>query len=120
MGRSSPTVAIQSSFLWAKYCFIKFACCDINAKLKLYDVIKIRAKFKTAQLENFLLCRDIKLLVATYSTFGGTSHPLAMTANISFMYNDVATTSFWRNCSCCDFCLFLPSILSESRHQSLL
>ena len=46
-------------------------------------VIKFRAKLKTAQLENFLLCRDIKLLVATYLTFGGTSHPLAATSNIS-------------------------------------
>ena len=108
-----------NQFLWANYCFIKFACRDINAKLRLYVVIKIRAKFKTAQLENFLLCRDIKLLVATYSTFGGTSHPLATTANISSMYNDVATTSSWRNCSCRDFYLFLPSILTESRHQSL-
>ena len=48
MGRSSPTVAIQSSFLWANYYFIKFVCRDINFELKLYAVIKIRAKFKTA------------------------------------------------------------------------
>ena len=81
--------------------------------------IKFRAKLKTAQLANFLLCRDIKLLVVTYSTFGETSHPLATTANISSMFYDVATTSSWRNCSCRDFCLFLPSILTESRHQSL-
>ena len=59
MGRSSPTVAIQSSFLWANHYFIKFDCRDINAKLKLYAVIKIRAQFKTAQLAKFLLCRDI-------------------------------------------------------------
>ena len=58
---------------------------------------KIRAKFKISQLAKFLLCRDIKLLVATYSTFGGTSHPLAATANISSMCYDVATTSSWRN-----------------------
>ena len=44
-------------FLWANQYFIKFACRDINAKLKLYDVIKIRAQFKTAQLAKFLLCR---------------------------------------------------------------
>ena len=53
-------------FLWVNHYFIKFTCHDINAKLKFYVVIKIRAKFKTAQLANFLLCRDIKLLVATY------------------------------------------------------
>ena len=96
-----------------------FVCRDFNAKLKLYTVIKIRENFKTAQLENFLLCCDIKLLVTTYSTFGGTSHPLAATTNISSLYYDVATTSSRRNCSCRDFCFFLPSILTESRHQSL-
>ena len=42
-------------------------------------VIKFRAKLKTGQLENFLLCRDIRLFVATYLTSGGTSHPLAAT-----------------------------------------
>ena len=57
-----------------------FSCRDFNASLKLYAVIKIRAKLKTAQLADFLLCRDIKLLVATYSTFGGTSHLMAATA----------------------------------------
>ena len=62
-----------------------FACRDFNASLKLYAVIKFRAKLKTAQLATFLLCRDITLLVATYSTFSGTSHPLAATANISSM-----------------------------------
>ena len=46
-------------------------------------VIKFRAKLKTAQLANFLLCRDIRLFVATYLTSGGTSHPLAATSNIS-------------------------------------
>ena len=60
-----------------------FACRDFNASLKLYVVIKFRAKLKTVQLANFLLCRNIKLLVETYSTFGGTSHPLAATSNIS-------------------------------------
>ena len=94
MGRSSPTVAIQSSFLWANHYFIKFACRDINAKLKLYVVIKIRAQFKTAQLAKFLLCRDIKFLVATYSVFSGTSHPMSTTVIISSMYYDVTTTSF--------------------------
>ena len=84
-------------FLWANHYFIKFSCRDINAKLKLYAVIKLRAKFKTAQLANFLLCRDIKLLVATYSAFGGISHPLAVTANIPSMCYDVATTSSKRN-----------------------
>ena len=52
MGRSSPTVAIQSSFLWANHYFIKFACRDINAKLKLYVVFKIRAQFKTASWQS--------------------------------------------------------------------
>ena len=49
-------------FFWANHYFIKFACRDINAKLKLYAVIKIRAQFKTAQLAKFLLCRDINFL----------------------------------------------------------
>ena len=62
-----------------------FACRDFNSSLKLYAVIKFRAKLKTAQLANFLLCRNITLLVATYSTLGGISHPLAATANISSM-----------------------------------
>ena len=42
-----------------------FACRDFNVSLKLYAVIKFRAKLKTAQLANFLLlsrqltvCRD--------------------------------------------------------------
>ena len=42
-----------------------FACRDFNASLKLYTVIKIRAKWKIAQLASFLLlsrqltvCRD--------------------------------------------------------------
>ena len=60
-----------------------FACRDFNASLKLYAVIKFKAKLKNTQLANFLLCRDITLLVATYSTFGGTSHLLAAIANIS-------------------------------------
>ena len=60
-----------------------FACRDFNVRLKLYVVIKFRAKLKNFQLENFLLCRDIRLFVATYLTSGGTSHPLAATSNIS-------------------------------------
>ena len=80
---------------------------------------KIRAKFKTAQLATFLLCRDITLLVMTYSTLGGTSHPLAATGNISSMCYDVATTSSKRNLLLSRPLLFLPSILTESRHQSL-
>ena len=60
-----------------------FSYRDFNVRLKLYAVIKFRAKLKTAQLENFLLCRDIRLFVATYLTSGGTSHPLAATLNIS-------------------------------------
>ena len=57
----------------------KFACRDFNVSLKLYDVINFRAKLKIVQLANFLLCRDIRLFVATYLTSGGTSHPLAAT-----------------------------------------
>ena len=47
-------------------------------------VIKFRAKLKTAQSANFLLCHDIRLFVATYLTSGGTSHPLAATYGVSF------------------------------------
>ena len=46
-------------------------------------VINFRAKLKIAQPANFLLCRDIRLFVATYLTSGGTIHPLAATSNIS-------------------------------------
>ena len=60
-----------------------FSCRDFNVRLKLYAVIKFRAKLKTTQLANFLLCRDIRLFVATYLTSSGTSHPLAATSNIS-------------------------------------
>ena len=46
-----------------------FACRDFNVSLKLYVVIKIRAKWKTAQLANFpLLCHDNLLFVATAVT----------------------------------------------------
>ena len=58
---------------------VNFACRDFNVSLKLYAIIKFRAKLKIAQLANFQLCRDIRLFVATYLTSGGTSHPLAAT-----------------------------------------
>ena len=103
----------------ANHYFIKFACRDINFASLLFKNINFRAFKRLSSWQGTLLYRDIKFLVATYSTFGGTSHPMATTANISSMYFDVATTSSWRNCSCHDFCLFLPSILTESRHQSL-
>ena len=103
----------------ANHYFIKFACRDINFVSLLFKNINYRAFKRVSSWQVTLLYRDIKLFVATYSTFGGTSHPMATTANISFMYYDVAITSSWRNCSCRDFCLFLPSILTESRHQSL-
>ena len=103
----------------ANHYFIKFACRDINFASLLFKNINFRAFKRVSSWQGTLLYRDIKLLVATYSTFGGTSHPMATTANISSMYYDVATTSSWRNCSCRDFCLFLPSILTESQHQSL-
>ena len=60
-----------------------FACHDFTISLKLYVVIKFRAKLKTVQLANFPLCRDKRLFVATHLTSGGTSHPLAATSNIS-------------------------------------
>ena len=113
----------QLQFLHDDWIFnisFNFVCRDFNSSLKLYAVIKFRAKLKTAQLENFLLCRDITLLVTTYSTFGGTSHPLVATANISSMCYDVATTSSQRNLLLSRPLLFLPSILTESRHQLLL
>ena len=108
-----------NQFFVANHYFIKFACRNINFASLLFKNINFRAFKRVSSWQGTLLYRDIKLLVATYSTFGGTSHPMAMTANISSMYYDVATTSSWRNCSCRDFCLFLPSILTESRHQSL-
>ena len=62
---------------------------------------------------------QISYYVVTYSAFGGTSHPLAVTANISSMCYDVATTSSQRNLLLSRPLFFLPSILTESRHQSL-
>ena len=54
-----------------------FACRDFNVSLKLYVVIKIRAKWKIAQLENFLLlsrqptiCRDSNNLQGDKSSPG--------------------------------------------------
>ena len=66
---------------------------------------KIRANFKIASWQQFLVCRDIKFLVATFSTLGGTSHPLVVIANVSSLCYDVATTSFQRNFSCRDVSL---------------
>ena len=60
-----------------------FACRDFNVKLKLCAVIKFRAKLKASQLANFILCRDIRLFVATYLKCGRTSYPLAATSSIS-------------------------------------
>ena len=57
-------------------------CRDFNAKLKHDVVIYIRATFKIANWQKFLECRDIKFLVATLSTLGGTSHPLVVKATI--------------------------------------
>ena len=54
-----------------------FACLDFNVSLKLYDVIKIREKWKIAQLENFPLlsrqltvCRDSSNLQEDKSSSG--------------------------------------------------
>ena len=38
---------------------LNFSCRDFNVRLKLCAVIKFKAKLKSAQLANFLLCRDI-------------------------------------------------------------
>ena len=54
-----------------------FACRDFNVSLKLYAIIKIRAKLKTAQLANFLLlsrqltcCCDSSNLQEDKSSYG--------------------------------------------------
>ena len=61
-----------------------FTCRDFNVSLKLYAIIKFRAKLKTAQLTNFLFCRDNLLFVATVVPCRRTSHPLAATYGVSF------------------------------------
>ena len=61
-----------------------FTCRDFNVSLKLYDMIKFRAKLKTAQLANFLFCSDNLLFFATAVTCRRISHPLAATYGISF------------------------------------
>ena len=43
---------------------------------------KIRANFKIANWHQFLICRDIEFLVATFSNLSGTSHPLVVRANV--------------------------------------
>ena len=54
-----------------------FACRDFNVRLKLYAIIKFRAKLKTAQLENLTLlsrqltvCRDSSNLQEDKSSSG--------------------------------------------------
>ena len=54
----------------------------------------IRATFKVANWQKFLECRDIKFLVVTFSTLGGTSHPLVVKVNTPSMCLDVATRNF--------------------------
>ena len=68
------------------------ACRDFNAKLKkkcchlaLGQLLKLPTGIK------FFECRDIKFLVATFSTLGGTSHPLVVKINPPSICRDVAT-----------------------------
>ena len=97
-GESSPTVAIQSNLCGLMIISSNFTCRDFNTKLKFYAVkLKFRAKIKLYSWQNFLVCRDIKFLVATFSTLGGTIHPLVVKANISSMCYDVTTTYFQRD-----------------------
>ena len=104
---------------------LNFTCRDFNTKLRFYAVeLTLRAKIKLYSWQNFLVCRDIKFLVATFSTLGGTSHPLVVIENVSFMCYDVATTSFQRNFSCRDVslkaqCTESLSLLSNSKIFSI-
>ena len=106
MGKISPTVAIQSKFMRSNDYFIKFHMSRLLCQVETICCrLNFWQTFKIASWQNFLVCRDIKFLVATFSTLGGTSHPLVVKANISSMCYDVATTSFWRKFSCRDFIL---------------
>ena len=118
----NTSVQSEFRFLHQSIFITPFICArhDFHFRLNFLAVMKFRAKLKTTPLATFLLCRDITLLVTTSSTFGGTSHPLAATLNISSMCYDVATTSSQRNLLLSRPLLFLPSILTESRNQSLL
>ena len=89
-----------------------FSCLDFNVSLKLYTVIKSRAKWKIAQLANFpLLCRNNLLFVATAVTCRGTSYPKAATSGCNIRL--LRTLLSCRN-------KFLLSALTKSRHQLLL
>ena len=95
MGKSSPTVAIQSKFMRSNDYFIKFHMSRLLCQVEtICGRLNFWQTFKISSWQNFLVCRDIKFLVATFSTLGGTSHPLVVKANISSMCYDVATTSF--------------------------
>ena len=104
---------------------LNFTCRDFNFKLRFIAVkLTLRAKIKLYSCQNFLVCRDIEIRVATFSTLGGTSHPLVVKENISSMCYDVATTSFQRKFSCRDFsfktqCTEIFSFLSNSKIFSI-
>ena len=125
MGKSSPTVAIQSKFMSSNDYFIKFHMSRLPCQ---FETICCRLNFwvnlKIASWQNFLVCHDIKFLVTTFSTLGGTSHPLVVIVNVSSMCYDVATTSFQRNFSCRDIslktqCTESLSLLSNSKIFSI-
>ena len=53
-------------FMWPNDYFIKFHMSRLQCQVEIICCyFKIRANFKIAQLAKFLLCRDMKLLVAT-------------------------------------------------------
>ena len=109
-----------------------FVCRDFNVSLKLYDVIKFRAKLKIAQLANFhimsrhkIICRDILNLWWDKSSQGcdirlrhkASQDIVKLSRQISSFdrITLVATLIF-----CRDFSLVLPSALTKSRHKLLL
>ena len=65
VGRSSPTVAIQSSFFWANYYFIKFACRDINFASLLFKNINSRAFKRVSSWQRTLFMSRHTKFVAT-------------------------------------------------------
>ena len=85
MGKSSPTVAIQSKFMRSNDYFIKFHMSRLPCQVETICCRLELGHFKIARWQEFLVCHDIKFLVATFSTLGGTSHPLVVKANISSM-----------------------------------
>ena len=65
---------------------LNFTCRDFNATLKQDAVIRANLKIASWQKKkNSKFCRDIKFIVATFSTLVGTGHPLVVKANFSSM-----------------------------------